>query len=73
MGSAVFSNGGPLHEKVLKKTDIEVIYLSRLIHCLLRICLHFVTGVVGNLGDRLLKDGRRLSDWKRRIQVRLTL
>lgn len=48
-------------------------YLSGLIHCFLRIRLHFVVGMVCNLSNRLLKDRRRLSDWKWCIQVWFTL
>ena len=48
-------------------------YLSGLVNSLLRVCFDFVARVIGNLGNRLLKDGRRLSDWERRVQVRLAL
>lgn len=40
------------------------VHLTRLVHSFLWICLDFVAGMVGNLGNRLLKDGGCLSDWK---------
>lgn len=47
--------------------------LSGLVDRFLRIRLDFVAGVVGDFGNGLLEDGRRLSHWERRVQVGFAL
>lgn len=49
----------------------QVPYLSGLLNRSLQVCLHLVAGVACNLGNRLFKDGGRLSDGQSRVQVRL--
>lgn len=43
----------------------SLFYLSGLVHSLLWVRLHLVVGMICYLGDRLLEDGRRLSNWQR--------
>lgn len=47
----------------LRGETCTVTYLFRLVHSLLRVRLHLVVGVIGNLGDWLFEDGSRLSNW----------
>lgn len=47
--------------------------LSGLVDRFLRIRLDFVAGVVGDFGNGLLEDGRRLSNWERCVQVGFAL
>lgn len=48
-------------------------HLPRLVHCLLRVALDLVAGVVGDLGHRLLEDGCSLPYRQSSVQVRLAL
>lgn len=48
-------------------------HLPGLLHGLLRVALHLVAGVVGDLGHWLLEDGRCLPDREGRVQVGLAL
>lgn len=47
-------------------------HLFGLVKGSLGVRLHLVARVTGNLGNRLFKDGGRLSDWQRRVEVRFT-
>lgn len=51
---------------------VSASHLSGLLACSVQVCFHLVARVTCNLGNRLLEDGRRLSNWKSCVKVRFT-